>query len=137
MAKTLPARSPLLGFVQGVFQMPTRSQSIPATCPATTSVIDPETDDLRPVREIVRARLGKSISPATLWRWIRRGTGGARLEVIRIGGRWMSTDKAFAEFLRVQTANALRDSSSPDPASAETGRTPQKTRQLQRAGLIR
>lgn len=37
-----------------------------------TRLIDPEIDDLRPVSEVVEARLGKRISPATKWRWTNR-----------------------------------------------------------------
>ena len=116
--------------------MPAASKSLDVNCASTTSVIDPETDDLRPVGEIVQARLGKSISPATLWRWARKGIGGVRLEVIRMGGRWLTTDKAFAEFLRAQTANALRATSDSPGPGAGSGRTPQKTRELKRRGLI-
>lgn len=67
--------------------------------------IDPESDFLAPVLEVIRQRLGKSVSPATSWRWRQIGINGAKLECVRSGGRWMSTPAAFGEFLRNQTAN--------------------------------
>jgi Protein of unknown function (DUF1580) len=68
--------------------------------------IDLETDDLRPVNDVVKARLGKRVSQSTIRRWRHTGVNGARLEVIRVGGIWVTTVAAFAEFLRSQTETA-------------------------------
>ena len=48
-------------------------------------MIDVERDELVPVRIIVKQRLGKAISAATLWRWVRKGCRGVRLD--RLKGR--------------------------------------------------
>lgn len=73
--------------------------------PAT---IDLQTADLRPVSLIARDRLGKRPSPATVWRWCKRGVrGGVKLEAVNVSGSWHTTAEAFAEFLRRQTAQAL------------------------------
>ena len=72
-----------------------------------TPTIDLEHDELIPVGELVRRRLGKRLSPATLWRWRLKGVGGVRLEAVRVGGVWCTTPAAFADFIRRQTAAAL------------------------------
>ena len=95
--------------------------------------INLEMDVLVPVSELVRQKLGKRISPATLWRWRLKGINGARLECVLCGGRWLSTSSSFAEFLRVQTANvqpALIDAPAPTERSAAT------TKKLAAAGLL-
>lgn len=106
----------------------------PPLPPTVTALIDADHDDLRPVNEIVKARLGKRVSPATLWRWIRKGTRGARLEVVYVAGCWCTTEGAFGEFLRQQTANALGDDAPPESPAP---RTAEKTAKLRRAGLLK
>jgi hypothetical protein len=66
--------------------------------------IDCEVDDLRPVNEIIKARLGKRVCSSTLWRWRLKGVNGVRLECVRVGGLWATTAEAFARFLDAQTA---------------------------------
>lgn len=95
--------------------------------------INVETDDLIPVRDLVKQRLGKRLSPATLWRWRLRGVHGAKLESIRAGSQWMTTAAAFSEFLRTQTANC---SPTLPPAEAPAERSAATERKLQAAGLV-
>jgi hypothetical protein len=97
--------------------------------------IDPEHDDLRPLNEVIKARLGKRISPATLWRWRLKGVNGVRLECLRVGGCWVTTHAAFAEFLRAQTQNVLKSRGDGVPHSPGE-RSPEKVRRLQAAGLL-
>lgn len=98
--------------------------------------INAAVDQLRPVNEVVRAHLGRRVSPPTLWRWRLKGVNGARLECLRVGGIWVTTDAAFAEFLRAQTENALAacntgiSDDAPAELSAET------TRRLKAAGVL-
>ncbi len=40
-----------------------------------THLINVECDELIPVTQLVKDRLGKRISPATRWRWIKKGVG--------------------------------------------------------------
>ena len=98
-----------------------------------TALIDIEVDDLRPVNDFVKARFGKRISPATNWRWRLKGVNGAKLECVRFGGCWCTTRAAFADFIRVQTANCqpvMLDSAAPTERSAAT------TAKLKASGLI-
>ena len=95
--------------------------------------INLEIDDLVPIGTLIKQRLGKRISPATIWRWRLRGINGARLECVLCGGCWMTTAAAFAELLRAQTANvqpALLESAAP------VERSDAKKRKLAAAGLL-
>jgi len=44
-----------------------------------------------------------------VWRWILKGVcgGTVKLEAVRCGRQWRTTDAAFDDFLRAQTAAAL------------------------------
>jgi hypothetical protein len=99
-------------------------------------MINLETDELRPLSEVIRARIGRRISPATLWRWRLKGVNGVRLECVRVGGYWFTTNAAFAEFLAAQTANVLRSGlallAEPTPT-----RSPEKERRLRELGLLK
>ncbi len=51
-------------------------------------------------------------SPATIWRWIRDGVKlpdgrRLRLEAIRIGGAWRTSEEALGRFVAAQTAAYL------------------------------
>ena len=104
-----------------------------------SAAIDLEHDTLTPVRQLIRQRLGKDISPPTQWRWILRGiktaTGRVKLEAVRVGATWCTTPAALARFLQAQTAAALAASSDDDPAP--TGRSETVARRLRKAGLLR
>ena len=97
------------------------------------SAINLETDDLRPVNDFVRARFGKRVSPATLWRWHAKGVNSVRLEVVKFGGCWMTTAAAFAEFVRRQTENC---SPAPMDSDAPAERSDAKLKKLAAAGLL-
>lgn len=94
------------------------------------------TDGLRPVNEIIKARLGKRISPATLWRWRLKGVNGVRLQCLRLGGVWVTSDAAFGEFLRAQTENALAACTGGQLNQPPAERSPEKIRRLKAAGLL-
>jgi hypothetical protein len=102
--------------------------------PAVT--IDPAADQLRPVNDVIKARLGKRISPPTLWRWRLKGVNGVKLECLRVGGHWVTTDAAFAEFLRAQTANVLASCNVGSASDAPCERSPEKVRRLRDAGVL-
>jgi len=74
-------------------------------------------------------------SPATLWRWRKKGIliNGQRikLQAVRAGGSWCTTSAAMADFIERQTEAA----SVPDDAPA--GRTDATERRLQAAGLLK
>lgn len=76
-------------------------------------------------------RQGRPVSASTVWRWAFDGvviTGGSRvrLDVVRLGGRWLTSVEAIGRFIAAQT---------PTPAAAEAARAlgTRTPRQRQRA----
>lgn len=65
--------------------------------------------ELAPVASVAKKRTGLRPSPATIWRWLRKGVcnGTVRLEAVCHGGKWLTTPAAFEKFLTDQTAHAL------------------------------
>lgn len=102
--------------------------------PATTTLIDTAHDELVPVRTIAKQRLGKTISPACLWRWVRKGVRGCRLEAVHVMGVWHTTPAAFGAFITGQTANAFGGDTR---AESPTPRTDEKRERLRKAGLLK
>jgi hypothetical protein len=82
-------------------------------------LIDLESDTLEPVSAIAKARTGKRPAPSTIWRWVRKGCRGVRLEAIQHSSVWMTTPAAFADFLRRQTDHALGPRESADDESLD------------------
>lgn len=71
-------------------------------------MIDVFTDDLQEVRTLAKSAFQTRISPATLYRWIRQGANGSRLEAVKIGRKWFTTPDRFRHFVELQTATATR-----------------------------
>jgi len=61
------------------------------------------------VSVVAKRRTGKRPSPATVWRWCRKGVrhGSIKLTAVFHGGCWQTTPEAFEQFLAEQTAAAL------------------------------
>jgi len=97
-------------------------------------LIDAENDTLVSVRSLAKQRLRKDIAPSTIWRWVRKGCRGCRLEAVQVLGSWHSTPEAFAAFIAGQTAAALHDLASP---TTPAPRSPEKTERLRSAGLLK
>lgn len=60
--------------------------------------IDPLADDLRLLGDLIQ-RLPYRPSPQVVSRWVQRGVRGARLRVIKIAGRNMTTECEFRRFV--------------------------------------
>ncbi|HCS50950.1 helix-turn-helix domain-containing protein [Rubinisphaera sp.] len=75
-------------------------------------MIDVFQDDLQEVRTLAGKAFQKRISPATLYRWIRRGANGSRLEAVKLGRKWFTTEDRFREFVEAQTEAATAAQSS-------------------------
>jgi hypothetical protein len=56
-------------------------------------------------------KLPKKPAPSTLWHWRVDGVKikgrKIKLQCVRVGGQWYTTEAAFSEFLRQQTEAAL------------------------------
>jgi hypothetical protein len=58
-------------------------------------------------------RVGKPVSPSTVWRWTTRGVRArngslVRLEAIKVGGTCCTSDEALLRFVRALSAHDLR-----------------------------
>lgn len=67
------------------------------------------TGQIEAVSVIAKRRTGKRPSPATVWRWCRKGVRGGtiKLQAVFHGGCWQTTEAAFDQFIIDQTAAAL------------------------------
>jgi hypothetical protein len=84
-------------------------------------------------RRFPPARLGRPVAPATIWRWCRKGikvpgVGIARLECVRLSGRWLTSVEAISRFVARQTPVMEND---PPPTPRAPG---QRQRDSERAG---
>jgi hypothetical protein len=78
-------------------------------------------------------RAGRPLNPSTVFRWITDGVrapGGRRirLEGVRLGGRWLTSEQALARFIDAQTAAQIT-STPPRPPTPQ-----QRHRAAERAG---
>lgn len=73
---------------------------------------------LLPVELIANRRTGKRPSRATVWRWIKRGVSGGKLDAA-FHGQWMTTTEAFDDFLARQTEAMMEPRETVPPASDE------------------
>ena len=85
---------------------------------------------LLPVRQALKQALGVDISPPTIWRWVTRGSRGARLDVTKVGKRLFCSEEAVQRFIMGQQAG-------PAAAVHAVERSPEETETLKRAGLLR
>ncbi|MBI3838136.1 MAG: DUF1580 domain-containing protein [Planctomycetia bacterium] len=67
-------------------------------------IIDIENDNLLTLSQAAKL-LPHAPSPSTIWRWYRRGVGGRRLSVVKIGARTYTTWRALSEFARFEGDN--------------------------------
>ena len=47
----------------------------------------------------------RPVAASTVWRWIRNGVNGAKLESIRIGRRIFTSQEAISRFIKKQASN--------------------------------
>jgi len=103
-----------------------------------TTLIDLQNDELIPVQQVIKERLGHKVAPATAWRWRLKGVKVAgqcfKLECVRCGCNWLTTREAFARFLQAQTeaATAAHDHT----VDGTPERSEDTKRRLQSQGLL-
>jgi hypothetical protein len=66
-------------------------------------MIDIATEKLLAVEDIPHyvpcsLKTGRRISDVTAWRWITRGISGVRLDALRLGKRWFTSQEALGRF---------------------------------------
>lgn len=47
------------------------------------------------------------VNPATVWRWVKRGVRGVKLEAVKVGGHWRVSQAAIDRFTAATTAAAM------------------------------
>jgi len=83
---------------------------------------------LEPVATIAQKRTGKRPSRPTVWRWIKKGVcQGVTLDAVH-AGQWMTTAKAFDDFLARQTEAMLQPRKNTLPTATDDS--------LRAAGLL-
>jgi hypothetical protein len=106
-------------------------------------MIDLATEHTFPATEAPRhlpRRAGKPIHFSTIWRWILKGvktpTGVVRLEAVRVGSRWVTSQEAIARFCERLTPR-LDSDPSPTPRSpaARTRASERAAAELERLGI--
>lgn len=67
------------------------------------------------VPTIAQQRTSQRPSPATVWRWCKKGLRGGRIKLRAIyhSGQWHTTAEAFDEFLNAQTEAAFSQNEKP------------------------
>ncbi len=93
------------------------------------SQLNLESDEVRPVAEVCQRLTGKRPSPATIWRWIRRGCRGQQLDAVQVQGQWQTTTAEFARFVRAKS-QPLAPTQKPSERDAAT------EKRLNAAGLL-
>jgi len=63
------------------------------------NAIDDELLTMDQAAELIPGRGGAKTSISTLWRWRKRGFGGVRLEVVKVGGMVYTTKAAVLDFI--------------------------------------
>jgi hypothetical protein len=91
-----------------------------------TSTLSPTGElNLVPISVLAERLIGKRPSPATVWRWMRKGSRGSRLTATMVMGRWCCTDEQFKQFL----AGTSASQPTAEPVAADD-------RALKAAGLL-
>lgn len=72
---------------------------------------------------------------STALRWVLRGVGGVKLEAVRVGGRWVTSEEALARFVDAQTPTGTVSSPTLHDATPEAPRRRETERQLEAEGL--
>jgi hypothetical protein len=100
------------------------------TCPSTVAN-EVASGDVVTLLELARrgplTRGGKQLHVATITRWVLEGVRAAdgrrvRLEAVRLGGRWVTSEAAYRRFLDAQTPELNTDSTPTPKARSLTQR---------------
>jgi hypothetical protein len=80
-------------------------------------------------RIIPPTRLDKPVHVSTVVRWILHGVRGVRLEAVRIGGRWITSQESLERFSAALTTK--HNASRMEPAATQGGSLAQRREQEQ------
>jgi hypothetical protein len=78
----------------------------------------------------------KPVAPCTMYRWVRKGVSGIKLEGVRLGGRWVVSEAALSRFVakvtQAKTGAPVRGAMS---GESNRRRDDQVSRQLEEFGI--
>lgn len=92
-------------------------------------------------RRFPPSRLGRAVSPSTIWRWCRRGVrvpgiGVVHLECVRLSGRWLTSIEAISRFVDRQTPPiAVSPTAAPRSAGQRQRAAERAADELNRLGI--
>jgi hypothetical protein len=101
----------------------------------STPIINDD-DDLELAAELLKKKLGHKISPATLWRWHKKGCRGVRLPCKKVGGFLYTTPACVAAFIMGQNPETGPAAVENPEANMPPTRPVDRARKLEEAGLI-
>lgn len=97
-------------------------------------MIDAMKDPLIPLANVAAkfpAPSGKRRSMSSLIRWVKKGVDGVRLEAVRVGGSWYTTEEAVNRF--IQSPEQCKAAAETNEAQTESHK--RATAKLAAAGL--
>jgi hypothetical protein len=84
-------------------------------------------------------RKGRPMHISTVMRWISKGVktacGPVRLEAIRMGGRWLTSEEALERFVAAQTPDLTKPVELPRSVAARTRASRHAENELKRLGF--
>ena len=107
---------------------------------ACCSSPQPEPGDLShliPLADVPRllpAVGGKKPNISTIWRWALKGIGGTKLEAVRIGRCWYTTESAIQAFGRTLAAQSIERLDRPKVSAPTEPRTRSEARRAKDIG---
>lgn len=81
-----------------------------AAAEACRRVLSEEAITLRHAATTFQAATGIKPDKSTLARWIKLGVAGVRLDAVRIGRNWVTSEQAIRRFIEARTAQSLNAS---------------------------
>jgi hypothetical protein len=94
-----------------------------------TMLIDPEAEDLIPVKTVCNmfpGRSGKGLSVSTVWRWILYGRRSHKLASIFVGGQRFTSRQAVARFLAAINEEPIQEQQRVEAQEASAARVDQE-----------
>lgn len=91
-------------------------------------------------RKFPGQRGNKSTDPVTIWRWITQGAKGPdgvtriKLEAVRVGGRWLTSEQAIGRFVAALTGTANQPTPAPRAPAERRRASAAAARRLEKIG---
>lgn len=84
------------------------SQKTEAAATACRRVLTEDVLTLKEAATTIQAATGIKPDKSSLTRWILRGVSGVRLDAVRIGRHWVTSEQAITRFIEERTAASIK-----------------------------